>query len=67
MPQVAFVDASGRRWLKSGYQLREPTDKDMAEHWRQHPGAYQSEKEYPTLWSGKTGDNPMGSRRDRQK
>jgi len=63
MPQVAFVDASGRRWLRSGYQLREPTGKDMAEHWRQHPGSYQSEDEHPTLWSGKTGDNPVTRQR----
>jgi hypothetical protein len=66
VPQVAFVDASGRRWLRSGYELREPTDKDMALHWRQHPGSYSSEEEHPTLWSSKTKDNPMGFRRDRQ-
>jgi TIR domain len=64
MPQVAFVDASGRRWLRSGYQLREPTNKDMVEHWAQHPGSYNSEKEHPTLWTSKTKDNPMGIRRN---
>jgi hypothetical protein len=64
MPQVAFVDASGKRWLRSGYQLREPTDKDMVEHWAQHPGSFNSEEEHPTLWSSKTKDNPMGFRRN---
>jgi len=63
VPQVAFVDASGRRWLRSGYQLREATDADLAEHWRQHPGSYSSEEEHPTLWAAKTGDNPAGFRR----
>jgi hypothetical protein len=65
IPVVSFVDASGRRWLGSGANLREPTDKEMHEHWRQHPGAYMSEEKHPTLWTAKTSDNPMGFRRDR--
>jgi len=63
VPQVAFVDATGRGWLRFGNSLKEATGKDMSEHWHQHPGAYRSDEEHPTLWTSKTGDNAMGFRR----
>lgn len=65
VPQIAFVDAEGRRWLRSGYKLSVATDADMAEHWRQHPGSYSAPESHPTLWPSKTDDNQMGFRRRR--